>query len=211
MVFIALVVVGCSSLGSNDDNTNASVGLQILGIFLVMIAQIIQAGQTVIEEHLLQGIEIDSDFIVGCEGLWGLIYTGLIFMPIAQFLPGEEGKSLHEDTIDSFYMLYHSLPILLINISTIFLLLFLNYGSMNVTKYSNSVSRNILEPVRTFFVWILAVIIYYISSKKYLEGLNYMSIVELLGFMLLVCGLFVYYGVVKFKWSTYEEEEVLQP
>lgn len=99
-----------------------------------MFGQIIQASQTVIEEHLLQGIEIDSDFIVGCEGLWGLIYTGCIFMPIAQFVPGEEGSSLHEDTIDSFYMISHSVVLLILNLVSIVCLLFLNYGSMNVTK-----------------------------------------------------------------------------
>lgn len=109
------------------------MAMQILGIFLVFIAQFIQSSQTVIEEYLLQGIQIDSELVVGLEGLWGLIMTGCIFIPIAQYIPGEEGKSLHEDTIDSFYMCIHSLPILLINLAVIVCLLFLNFGSMNIT------------------------------------------------------------------------------
>lgn len=128
---MSLLTVFISLYGETD--ADSSMAMQILGIFLVFIAQFIQSSQTVIEEYLLQGIQIDSELVVGLEGLWGLIMTGCIFIPIAQYIPGEEGKSLHEDTIDSFYMCIHSLPILLINLAVIVCLLFLNFGSMNIT------------------------------------------------------------------------------
>lgn len=80
------------------------VGKMVLGMVLVFVAQGIQALQTVIEEHLLQGIEAPANMVVGMEGVWGFVLTAFVALPIAYFLPGEEGSGLHEDFIDSLYL-----------------------------------------------------------------------------------------------------------
>lgn len=81
-----------------------STGKMILGMTLVFVAQGIQALQTVIEEHLLQGIEAPANMVVGMEGVWGFVLTAFVALPIAAVLPGEEGSGLHEDFIDSLYL-----------------------------------------------------------------------------------------------------------
>ena len=81
-----------------------STGKMILGMTLVFVAQGIQALQTVIEEHLLQGIEAPANMVVGMEGVWGFVLTAFVALPIAAVLPGEEGSDLHADFIDSLYL-----------------------------------------------------------------------------------------------------------
>lgn len=100
----------------------------------------ISAGQGVIQEYLLQGKNINSELVVGIEGIWGVIIVGCIktinlgiFMPIAQFIPGKEGESLHEDTLDSFYMLYNNHTLLIISIAVVIGMGVFNMSYMEVT------------------------------------------------------------------------------
>lgn len=53
-------------------------------------------------------------------------------MPIAQILPDTPG--IHEDTIDSLYMLGHSWILLLMIIALILLFLGVNGSAINITK-----------------------------------------------------------------------------
>lgn len=39
--------------------------------------------------------------IVGYEGLFGTIIMIVVMLPVVQFLPGADGRGLHEDTIDT--------------------------------------------------------------------------------------------------------------
>ena len=126
VIFLSLVLVGMAydsvfrvthrSIFNSDSSSGdtTSIGLKILGIILVFVAQGIQALQTVIgtfcwptwptEEHLLQGIEAPATMVVGMEGVWGFLLTAFVALPIAYVLPGEEGQGLHEDFIDSLIM-----------------------------------------------------------------------------------------------------------
>ena len=60
--------------------------------------------RSLLEEHLLQGVEAPSTLVVGMEGFWGFILTAFVALPIAYVLPGEEGNGLHEDFIDSLIL-----------------------------------------------------------------------------------------------------------
>lgn len=61
-----------------------------------------------VEDFILTDMEIDSAKIVGYEGLWGTVLMVVIFLPIAYFIPGPEGDGLHENSLDTLYMIGHS-------------------------------------------------------------------------------------------------------
>ena len=42
--------------------------------------------------------------VVGYEGLLGTIVLFGILMPIVYFIPGKEGQGLHEDSLETAYM-----------------------------------------------------------------------------------------------------------
>merc|ERR1712032_202388 len=86
---------------------------KLLGVLIMLAGQAVQAMQNVVEEKLLHGSECDETFVVAVEGFWGLLLCTGIFMPLAKFLPGEDGEGVHEDVFpEDFYMLTHSGKIL---------------------------------------------------------------------------------------------------
>ncbi|KAM7453658.1 hypothetical protein BLSTO_05593 [Blastocystis sp. subtype 1] len=199
VIFLSLAVVGVAQLltPKQQQTEPVPVGKMVLGMVLVFVAQGIQALQTVIEEHLLQGIEAPANMVVGMEGVWGFVLTAFVALPIAYFLPGEEGSGLHEDFIDSLYLCKNSMTVLTLNILSVVVLLVFNLSSMRVTLYTNSVVRNLLEPFRTFLVWATAVFIHYFIDKKYGEGLTVYSWLQLAGFVILSIGMLMFNGTIK--------------
>ena len=55
-----------------------------MGVCLVMIAQVIQAGQCVAEERLLKNLQLPGTLIVGYEGVWGVLLMLTIVFPLLQ-------------------------------------------------------------------------------------------------------------------------------
>ena len=66
--------------------------------------QAVQAAQITFEDFFLSSMDISPLKIVGFEGLWGSAAMVLILLPIVQFLPGQEGSGIHEDTLESLHV-----------------------------------------------------------------------------------------------------------
>ena len=105
LVFLALILIGVTTVLSNSDD-DLTVGKLILGIALVVIAQAVQAFQTIVEEQLLHDSTTPLMQIVAWEGFWGFCICSFISIPAAYFLHTSPGDGLSEDTPDSFYMMY---------------------------------------------------------------------------------------------------------
>ena len=63
-----------------------------------------QAGQITFEDFFMSDMNIMPMTIVGYEGMMGVILMLVVMMPIAYFLPGEEGQGLHENTLHTFWV-----------------------------------------------------------------------------------------------------------
>jgi len=217
-VVCALVVVGFSSfytpgevedvlssssslVSSSEEPFPLSPALKItLGILLVVAAQALQAFQTIIEEKFLHDMEAPEPFIVGMEGLYGLLLCSFISMPIAYFLPGREGLGLHENTLDSFVMVSKNPVLLAVNLVYIVVILVFNLFGMMITQVTDAMLRNIMEPIRTLLVWVTMVFVCYVVTKqKAGERVNLWSLLQLAGFIVLSFGILVYNGVIRFK------------
>ena len=61
-----------------------------LGIGLVILSQIVQAGQIVTEEFLLKDLDMPAMRVVGYEGLWGTLAMIFIACPLAYVVPGAD-------------------------------------------------------------------------------------------------------------------------
>ncbi len=66
--------------------------------------QCVQAGQITFEDFFMSDMNIMPMTIVGYEGLFGMGMMLCIMMPIAYFLPGQEGEGLHENTLHTFWV-----------------------------------------------------------------------------------------------------------
>jgi drug/metabolite transporter (DMT)-like permease len=203
IVTLALVIVGLAAVTSNGlGGTGASRGLIILSIVLTVGSQFIRAIQVILEDYYVHDAELSSYLIVGVEGIWGLVLTIGVFLPICQNIGNvnNEGNGVHEDSLDTLRMLGNMPDLIGMSVAYMVAILGLNVAGMLVTEITNAVMRTILESMRTMCVWVVQLILFYaLRNSDYGhkhpgigERWTMSSYMQLSGFVLLVTGMFVY-------------------
>lgn len=217
ITIIALVMIGFAGIyipsvsdkNEEDDSKKFSSGQKLFGAILVILSQLVQAGQIVIEEFVLKNVNMPALEIVGWEGIWGLVMMVLVAFPFAFIVPGQDpsplGHSL-ENFMDSFTQLFSSKSVFLVSIIFIIAVLAYNMFGMLVTSHSSAVNRTILEAARTVLIWIVMLICAY-SGAPFGELWVNWSFLELFGFIFLVTATFLYNAILKLPFFKYDDEE----
>lgn len=120
-----------------------------------------QAAQLTYEDWFMADLDIPGVKIVGYEGVFGAIMTIGIMMPIAYYLPGPEGEGIHEDALDTLAMIRNSAALQAILAIDMAALLLYNVSGMAVTGHLGAVFRTVLETMRTLFVWLIDLLLFY--------------------------------------------------
>ena len=151
---IVITVVGITLVGvascvgdSGTAQGSYSLGMQVLGIVLILLAQLVAAVQQVAEEFLLQDVRMDALELAGYEGLWGGLLCVAVFLPLFYLLPGGDQGRL-EDSYDSLLMLYNSRMIVLAEVLNCLSVLSYNYFGLTVTQDFTAMHRVIIEASR---------------------------------------------------------------
>jgi len=209
LVTSALFVIGyaCIQAEYADDSAvmQSEPYLRVASIVLILFSQFVQAMQTIFEGRFLsEGKHDIPDFelwLVGMEGVWGLLLCALVGVPVAYcvYTPG-----LHEDALLSFAMLGQSEWCLGLFVTFISIMLFYNMLSMTVTKHTNCVTRNIFDTARTFLIWLVLTTMHHKWLPNYGEEWNRWSYMQLAGFLLLVCGILIYHQVITMPFINYK-------
>jgi drug/metabolite transporter (DMT)-like permease len=206
VVMFALCIIGYSAiLGSSGSGVQVPLANKLFGVLLVFFAQMVQATQAVVEEHLLHNVSADALQIVGLEGLWGLILCVAISMPIAAAIPT---PGLHEDTWDSLVMIANN-PGQILPMLCLYCLVILGFNifAMKITEAINSVTRSVLDTVRTIFIWFFMTLAHYTVGAQSGEAWNDWCFMQLAGFCVLIFGLFSYYQVITLPCFDYPDED----
>jgi hypothetical protein len=220
VIVVALGIVGFSSVASTGvGKVGVTTGQIALAIGLTVVAQLIQAGQIVVEEFLLHDMVAAPTFVVGLEGLWGTVLTWSIFIPTVNAIPGEEVGGIHEDIKDTFVMMGNSGMIIAFVVIYVFVILFYNVTAMMVTQQSTAVIRTITEALRTLCIWVVEIILHYGLAHTEFgwthpdlgEELTIWSVLELAGFMLFVTGMLGYNRVIELPIFRYPPPKPVEP
>lgn len=197
---LGITIVGLSAILNPGDGgstiQNSSTGMKTLAMGLIIIAQGLQAFQTIVEEQLLHDVEASESEMVAFEGIWGLFLQTFIAMPLANSLPENAGEGIFESSIESFKMLFSSWKLVGIILAYCIVIAGLNLTGMIVTAISTAIHRNIYEALRSIAVWVLSVIIYYCAPDSGAgEKVDIWSLLQGLGFIVSIIGSFIYvYG-----------------
>ncbi|KAG0291139.1 hypothetical protein BGZ98_003126 [Dissophora globulifera] len=196
-IVLGIATVGMASVIFQDDKTvigdsepdsdeAAEAAKALLGIFLVLFAQIFTATQFVIEEKVLSGFHIAPLRAVGYEGLFGTISV-LIAMPIFHYTIGVNNPGSYFDLnagweqVRTYPQIWVPAIVMLFSISSF------NFFGISVTKTITATSRSTIDSCRTLFIWGISL---YLGWEKFVP-------LQVLGFALLVYGTFVFNGVVE--------------
>lgn len=190
LCMLGIVCVGLANVWGEEGATSQKD--TAFGIFVILLGQVLQAAQVVLEEHLLQNLSMSSVRVVAWEGVFGSVHCLLWVFPVLFFLPGVDGGHL-EDPLDAFYMLFHSWAVVGVVCADMALMLLYNVCGMEVTNNLSAVSRVVIETLRTLFVWLCDLILFYVISRGRLgEAWTPYSYLQAFGFALTVAGTICY-------------------
>ncbi|ELP90355.1 hypothetical protein EIN_215080 [Entamoeba invadens IP1] len=193
LVIVALAIVGGSAFagGRNLIRGESKVWDVVVGITFITGAMFLQATQTILEEKYLLDLKIPPLVVVGLEGFYG-VFMSLPGMVILQLLPAP----FYDDSIDAVVSLREKY-ILVIVVFYVMAITVFNIAGMIITQNLSAMVRNILDPCRMITIWMVSVILYYSTGKSMGEPLGWQTCLQVLGFVMLTSGLFIYTGVWK--------------
>lgn len=196
VVVLGLLVVGISGFlaEKSDGTSNNNNSLLVIGIVLILFGQLMNAIQMIMEESFLKDGHYSELNVVGMEGFFGFVVMIAVVLPICYFLPGDDSGS-YENVFDALYQLKNSVPLVMLNLALLLSIAFYNYFGLVVAKELSTIHRTLIDALRTILVWITSIIIYYAGAhslgEKWQGGY---SLLQLLGFFLLLVGTVLYNG-----------------
>ena len=178
-----------------------------LGNIMVILSQLMSATQMVVEEKFLKGRKLPPEFVVGCEGMFGMLIMLAIILPTVSHLNGLDGGGVHEDPIDAVHMISSNAKLLGLVGAYWISIAFYNFCGLAVAKSLSSVHRCLIDACRTVLVWSVDLLLYYFTSEYGEPWDPSSSGMQLAGFAIMICGTFTYYKVVRLPFCNYEPEE----
>jgi len=197
LIGVALTVFGLALVGfaavrdgrTQEEHTNDAN----IGIALVILAQVFSAFQCTFEEHLLTGCAASSLETVGMEGAWGFLFM-LPVLLVMNSVPGAD-HDVYESLPDGLHMLHRCSQLQVLVGTWMMSIALYNYVGMQLCRNLSAVTRCLVDCMRTGVIWAFQLGLHYCVSPKYGHPWTANSSVQLVGFLLLVVGTFVYNGI----------------
>lgn len=205
--FMGVLFVGLSQMMSRNTGPSAGQGgsvsteasLTALGFLCVMLAHFWYAVEFVVTEKLLGENDLSAFMSVGMMGLWGIV----LFVPLFALLqltptsPDALAPLWHENVAHSLLAL-EGKPILLLAVVALFVaLIAFNAAAFKTTELLSALSRVVIGSAVSPLVWVLDLCLATLTHghSGAAERLSAWSLLQLLGFLLILSGTLVYNAV----------------
>ncbi|KAI9310753.1 hypothetical protein BX666DRAFT_2032683 [Dichotomocladium elegans] len=202
MVVGGVAIVGLSSLivpqnkpsGSNSAGNVTFDLMSLLGVILVLGAQLFTASQFVIEEKIMTHYHITPLKAVGFEGTFGLVSV-LAAMPVLHLLLSKQ--SIYFDLSIGFHDVFDTPGVWKTGIFIALSIAFFNWTGLTITSRISATARSTIDACRTLFIWMVSL---YLGWEKF-------TYVQLIGFIIMVTGTFIFNGVIRLPFDRLSAEE----
>ncbi|KAF8058115.1 SLC35F6 [Scenedesmus sp. PABB004] len=160
-------------------------GAPLFGDALVVGAQMFTALQFILEEKFLVKYKVPALLAVGLEGCWGLVLCAVV-LPLASSITGADGRPL-DDAREAVSAILGNAQLGAAVYTSILSIAAFNFFGISVTKSLSGAARATIDAVRTLFIWLYALR----AGWEAFHGL------EVLGFIVLLCGTSLYNEILK--------------
>ncbi|KAJ7752026.1 hypothetical protein B0H16DRAFT_1547144 [Mycena metata] len=160
----------------------------LIGVFFVLFAQIFTATQFVVEEKIMGRYAVAPLVAVGYEGLFGAISI-LLFVPILS-LPSISSQTPFFDLPRGWTQMINTPTVLYSGLAIACSIALFNYFGLSVTRHVSATARSLTDTCRTLAIWIISL---GLGWEKFLFPI---SLLQVLGFSLLVYGTFLFNNLV---------------
>ncbi|KAG2230194.1 hypothetical protein BDF21DRAFT_383629 [Thamnidium elegans] len=204
MVVVGVGIVGLSSVLFPQKKPSASLEdnefdvASLLGVGLVLGAQIFTATMFVVEEKILSRYKVTPLKAVGLEGSFGLISV-LAAMPILHVALGEKYPSFN--IVQGYHDFFDNPVVWQTGLAISVSIAFFNWFGLSITSAISATARSTIDACRTLFIWMVSL---YLGWEQF-------SWVQVIGFIVMVTGTFYFNGVLKWPFVAEEEEEETAP
>jgi hypothetical protein len=159
------------------------------GNIMVIVSQLMSAGQMVVEEKFLKGRKLPPEFVVGCEGFFGVLFMVCLVLPIVNnVVSGEDGGGAHEDPIDAAHMAFSNWKLLSLVLCYWVSISFYNFCGLAVAKSLSAVHRCLIDACRTIVVWSADLLLFYATDQYGEAWDSKASPIQLAGFVIMIAG-----------------------
>ncbi|KAN0066303.1 hypothetical protein ACQY0O_000397 [Thecaphora frezii] len=178
-----------SLVEADDELPQAAQAL--LGVLLILFAQLFTASQFVLEEKIMTRYSVEPLLAVGYEGIFGALTT-LAAMPLLHYFIGStpEGRGGYFDMGAGWSQIVYVPTVLYSSIAIAFSISLFNFFGLSVTRSVSATARSTIDTCRTLGIWIVSLVLGWEVFRPLSGGL------QVLGFGLLVYGTFLFNGIV---------------
>ncbi|KAJ1952942.1 hypothetical protein EC988_003278, partial [Linderina pennispora] len=200
VISLALVVIGVTIVGLSNiispppqvyrlhilpsdgtESIDSGAWKAALGVVLVLGAQVFTATQFVVEEKIIRNYHLTPLRAVGLEGSFGAL-TVMVAIPVLHVLIGRSHPGGYFDAPDGFHQIVDNPAVWQTSIYIMLSIAFFNFFGLSVTNYLSATSRATIDTCRTLFIWMISLAL----------GWESFSWIQVVGFVVLVYGTFVY-------------------
>lgn len=160
----------------------------LLGVLMIAGAQIFTASQFVLEEWILEHYALEPLKVVGWEGIFGFIVTvfGMIVLHLAVGTT-DKGRYGYFDMVEGWREVIQYRAVAVSSVLIMISIGGFNFFGLSVTRSVSATARSTIDTSRTLFIWIVSL------------GLGWETFkwLQILGFVLLVYGTFLFNNIVR--------------
>jgi drug/metabolite transporter (DMT)-like permease len=160
----------------------------VVGVFFILFAQVFTATQFVVEEKIMGHYSVPPLLAVGLEGLFGTISI-LLFFPILS-IPSVSNRTPFFDIPRGWHQMVDTPSVLWAAVVIALSIALFNFFGLSVTRHVSATARSLVDTCRTLAIWIVSL---GLGWEKLLFPI---SLLQVLGFGLLVYGTFLFNNLV---------------
>jgi len=142
-----------------------------------------------------------------------------VVLPLVYFIPFsscdeewcKDGEGIHENALDAFTLIANSGLLLFLVLLYWVSISFYNFFGLFVAKTLSAVHRTLIDASRTILVWGCEIIIFHLTAGAYGEDWHAggSSILQLIGFAIMLSGIFIHNDIPGFRFDACFEPEGL--
>ncbi|KAG1455843.1 hypothetical protein G6F56_006970 [Rhizopus delemar] len=198
MVVLGVAIVGLSSVLRPQNSHQLMNDQSLLGVGLVLGAQLFTATMFVVEEKIMMHYKITPLKAVGLEGTFGLVSV-LAAMPVLHVTLGKSHPSF--DMVQGYHDFFDHPAVWKTGVAISLSIAFFNWFGLSITSAVSATARSTIDACRTLFIWMVSLYL----------GWETFSWIQVIGFAVMVTGTFYFNGVLQWPFDREIEEEEVRP
>lgn len=185
-----------------------------VGVLLILGSELFKALRVIFEERLMKNEAFEPTFIVGIEGVYGMIVFGTTALIAWLAISGTDGGSF-ENFPDTMFRIGESPTLIVLLCIFPFVTCVASITSAVVTRNLSAVHNGLISVVRVGILWMFELILYYSFhgssfGKQLGEAWTPYSSLKLVGFLVIIFSTLLYDEDIKFP-CVFKYDHLAQP